>query len=166
MPRQDARTRTRTRKSARTIPRGSARNSTRGFSLLEVLAAIVIFSLGASVLFSWIGQTANRLRTVGTEQQQLFAQLAALEFARTLNPMQEPAGELALGNSRVSWRATAVGEESPVRTLTGAPGWYLVRLYDLSLTVEQDKLGRSQQQLFLAGWRQVKKNQKELPFGN
>jgi general secretion pathway protein I len=160
MPRPTARA------TARPVPRGGARKPARGFSLLEVLAAIVIFSLGAGVLFSWIGQTANRLRTVGAEQQQLFAQLAALEFARTLNPMQEPSGELALGNSRVSWRATAVGEESPVRTLTGAPGWYVVRLYDLSLTVEQDKLGRSQQQLFLAGWRQVKKSQKELPFGN
>jgi general secretion pathway protein I len=147
-------------------PRFVSGKSTRGFSMLEVLAAIVIFSLGASVLFGWIGQTANRLRSVGSEQQQLFAQLAALEFARTLNPMQEPTGELALGNSRVSWSATAVGEESPVRTLTGSPGWYVVRLYDLNLTVEQAKLGRSQQQLYLAGWRQVKKSQKELPFGN
>jgi prepilin-type N-terminal cleavage/methylation domain-containing protein len=146
--------------------RCASRCKTGGFSLLEVLAAIVIFSLGAAVLFSWIGQTATRLRTVSTEQQQLFAQLNAIEFARGLNPMQEPNGELALGNSRVVWRATAVGEESPVRTLTGSAGWYVVRLYEVKLSIEQDKLGTSQQQLYLAGWRQVKKRQKELPFGN
>jgi general secretion pathway protein I len=144
----------------------SSRRQAHGFSLLEVLAAIVIFSLGATVLFSWIGQTASRLRTVSTDQRQLFAQLNSLEFARGLNPMQEPTGTLALGNSRVLWQATPVGEESPVRTLTGSPGWYVVRLYEVKLSVEQDKLGTVQQQLYLAGWRQVKKQQKELPFGN
>jgi prepilin-type N-terminal cleavage/methylation domain-containing protein len=149
------------RHAGRTSP-----DRTRGFSLLEVLAAIVIFSLGAAVLFSWIGQTASRMRTVSTDQQQLFAQLNALEFARGLNPMQEPTGDMALGNSRVQWQAQAVGEESPVRTLTGSPGWYVVRLYEVKLSVEQDKLGASHQQLYLAGWRQVKKQQKELPFGN
>ena len=75
---------------------GRWRSAARGFSLLEVIAAMVIFSAGATVLFSWIGQTATRLRTVGSEQRQLFGQLAALEFARTLNPMLRPSGELAM----------------------------------------------------------------------
>jgi general secretion pathway protein I len=142
------------------------RRSAGGFSLLEVLAAIAIFSIGAAILFSWIGQTAARLRSVGSEQQQLFAQLAALEFARSLNPMSQPSGEILLGNSRVAWTAAQVGEESPVRNLTGSPGLYVVRLYQVELTVEQGKLEKTRQSLYLAGWRQVRKVQRDMPFKN
>jgi general secretion pathway protein I len=150
----------------RSVQHGASRHSQRAFSLLEVLAAIVIFSAGATVLFSWIGQTAQRLQTVSVEQQQLFAQLTALEFARGLNPMAQPSGETVLGQSRVSWQAAAVGEESAVRTLTGSTGLYVVRLYQVELRVQQAKLGPSKQSLYLAGWRQVKKLQKDLPFSN
>jgi general secretion pathway protein I len=142
------------------------RSTLRGFSLLEVMAAMVIFSIGAAVLFSWIGQTAARLRTVSSEQEQLFAQLAAIEFVRTLNPMAQPSGEILLGASKVVWKASQVGEESPVRTASGMAGLYVVRLYQLDLTVELDKVGASKQSLYLAGWRQVKKVGKDLPFLN
>lgn len=145
---------------------GRWRSAPRGFSLLEVIAAMVIFSAGATVLFSWIGQTATRLRTVGSEQRQLFGQLAALEFARILNPMLRPSGELAMDSSRVVWKSVAVGPESPVRTLTGAAGLYVVQLYQIELVVDQGKLGSSTQSLYLAGWRQVRKTQSSNPFSN
>ncbi len=80
--------------------------------------------------------------------------------------MSQPSGEILLGNSRVAWTAAQVGEESPVRNLTGSTGLYVVRLYQVEMTVEQGRLEKTTQSLYLAGWRQVRKIQRDMPFKN
>lgn len=134
-------------------PRGHRQ---RGLTMIEVLAAMVIFSLGAVVLFGWISQTADRLVRLNTEQKQLFAELLALEYVRTLNPMERPAGEQALAGARLRWRATPVGTEAPARTPAGAEGVYAVQLYRTALRVESDGGTTSEQVVLLAGWRQTR----------
>lgn len=136
-----------------------------GFSLLEVLAAIVIFSAGAAVLFDWIGQTATRLRSVGTEQQKLFGQLAALEYAKSINPALRGTGEISIGTERVSWKALPVGPESSTRALSGAPGLYVVQLYRVELSVKPEQGDAWTQPLYLAGWRQTRRQSSNTPFG-
>ena len=63
-----------------------------GLSMIEVMAAMVIFSTGAVILFGWIAQMATRLSTLEVEQARLFAELSALEFTRSLNPMLQGKG--------------------------------------------------------------------------
>jgi general secretion pathway protein I len=132
--------------------------------MIEVLAAMVIFSAGAVILFGWMGQTATRLGKLSTEQQQLFADLAAVEFARSLNPMRTPTGSAAVGEVTVSWKATPVGAESPVRAITGGVGNYVVQLYNLTLQTDHPRAGRSTQTLYLAGWRQTSEARRDTPF--
>lgn len=141
------------------------RRSNLGLSMIEVLAAMVIFSSGAVVLFGWMGDMAGRLGKLSLEQQQLFAELTAIDFARSLNPMQQPTGSTAIGDVVVSWRSTPVGTESPGRQPTGAPGLYIVQLYDVSLQAEHPKAGRSSRTLHLAGWRQIAEARRDTPFG-
>ncbi len=147
------------RRPSRTGGRGCS-----GFSLLEVLAAMVIFSTGAAVLFGWIGQTATRLGQFAREQDSLLAQLAAVEVARSINPMQRGSGTIDMASGRVSWTSQALGGESPVRTPSGAPGLYVVRLYRVVLTVEPRGHEAVSQPLYLAGWRQVREQRDDLPF--
>lgn len=128
----------------------------RGLTMIEVLAAMVIFSLGAVVLFGWISATADRLVRVNSEQKQLFANLLALEFVRSLNPMERPAGEQTLGNARLRWQATPVGAEAPARTPAGADGLYAVQLFRTALRVESESGSTSEQVVYLAGWRQTR----------
>ena len=141
------------------------RGAVRGLSMIEVLAAMVIFSSGAVVLFGWLGDMAGRLGKLSLEQQQLFAELTAIDFARSLNPMQQPTGSTSIGDVLVSWTAKPVGTESPVRMLAGAPGLYVVQLYDVTLQAEHPKAGRSNQTLYLAGWRQTAEARRDTPFG-
>lgn len=126
----------------------------RGLTMIEVLAAMVIFSSGAVVLFGWIGQTADRLGRLSREQTQLFGELRAIEYLRTLNPMLHPAGEATLGEARFRWTAQAIGSELPSRTPTGTEGNYVVQLFRVRLWV--DGGDPSERMLWLAGWRQVR----------
>ena len=141
-----------------------SRPDQRGLTMIEVIAAMVIFSAGAVVLFGWIGQTAARLGKLSLEQQKLFSELAALEFVRTLNPMQRPNGEAVVGTSRIRWQATPVGQEAPSHNPAGGPGIYIVQLYSLKLEVETERQERSDQSLYLAGWRQTRAARGANPF--
>ena len=136
----------------------------RGLTMIEVIAAMVIFSAGAVVLFGWIGQTADRLGKLGVEQDKLFSELAALEFVRTLNPMQRTSGEAVVGTARIRWQATPVGQEAPSHNPAGGQGIYIVQLYRLNLQVETERKERSDQSLYLAGWRQTRAARGANPF--
>jgi len=143
---------------------GTARRAQAGFSMIEVLAAMVIFSSSAVVLFSWIGQTADRLTRLNSEQTVLFAELAALEYMRGLNPMAFPAGRTRLADTEVQWTAQAVGPEGPALTLSGGPGLYVVQLYEVKLEVRPPGVEPGRRTLLLAGWRQTREARDESPF--
>ncbi len=136
----------------------------RGLTMIEVLAAMVIFSAGAVVLFGWIAQTADRLGRISKEQSQLFSELAAIEYLRTLNPMRSPQGEQSIGEARIRWSAAPVGSEQPTRNPTGTEGIYVVQLYKVLLAVETDRGDKSERSLMLAGWRQVRSGAATNPF--
>lgn len=136
-----------------------------GISMIEVLAAMVIFSSSAVILFGWIGQTSARLSKLSTEQRQLFAELAALDFARGINPMQLPNGEKQLQQAlTLRWQATPIGDPERVRASPTTPGIYLVQLYKVELTLSTPGVSERKQSIFLPGWRQTSEVRRELPF--
>jgi len=142
-----------------------SRRQARGISMIEVLAAMVIFSSSAVVLFGWIGQTSDRLAKLETEQKQLFAELAALDYLRTLNPMQQLEGEAQLQQSlNLSWQAKPIGNPDRVRASPSAPGIYLVQLYKVEFKIESPGKAPLQQSVILAGWKQTSEIRRELPF--
>lgn len=137
----------------------------RGISMIEVLAAMVIFSSSAVVLFGWIGQTSGRLAKLEGEQKQLFAELSALDFLRALNPMQQAEGEAKLQQAlNLSWRASPIGEPERVRASTSAPGIYLVQLYKVDFKIQSPNTPTVTRSLVLAGWKQTSEVRRELPF--
>ena len=145
----------------RTLRTGQA-----GFSMIEVLAAMVIFSISAVVLFGWIGQTADRLARLNAEQTVLFAELAALEYMRGLNPMATPSGSTRLAETELQWKAQPVGAEAPSLMLSGAPGLYVVQLFEVQLDVRPPGVEPGRRTLMLAGWRQTREAANESPFAS
>lgn len=125
-----------------------------GMGMVEVLAAMVIFSTGAVLLFGWMGDTSNRLARLRAEQRQLFVQLSAIEFAKTLNPMQEAQGRVQLADGvLLSWQSRLLGgiDEAGWRG-----GLYEVGLYEVEMRAEAQWGQVPVQSLKLAGWRQVR----------
>lgn len=134
-----------------------------GFSMIEVLAAMVIFSSSAVVLFSWLGQTSDRLSKLQVEQQRLFAELDALEYIKGLNPMSQPDGEVRIGEQRIRWTSQPIGSVLPTKAPSGGAGSYAVQLYSVKVTSYAPN-SQSDQTIHLIGWKQTQDTRRELPF--
>lgn len=135
-----------------------------GLSMVEVLAAMVIFSAGAAVLFPWIGQSSDRLGRLSDEQRVLFAELASLEYMKTVNPMLQPHGEVRLLDGyRLHWRSRQLGAGETVRR----PGsLYDVGLFQVDVSLDLgDRQKPHESSLQLAGWRQVRERSSQGPIG-
>jgi type II secretory pathway pseudopilin PulG len=107
----------------------------RGFGILEVLVAFVLFSGVGVILLGWLQQnlaTTQRLRGVYLEAH---ARQLALDVARSVNVMQFPSGNRQIGDLTVRWQAEPLGDET---VQTGYPlgvGRHTLRLYTTTLKV-------------------------------
>lgn len=89
----------------------------RGISLLEMLVALTILAISATVLFDWVYQVNIRMRSLNVQQAQTMAQLRAVEFLDFVNPADRPAGRQVFSDFVLEWQATPV---TPMRTTLDA----------------------------------------------
>lgn len=109
----------------------------RGISLLEVLAALVILSLGASVAFSWLGQSVGAMGRLKDEENMLLARTEALDHLRAINPVDQPTGEMRLPGYLLRWTSRQIRDTRPALTLLGTAARYDVSLYELDVQLVQ-----------------------------
>lgn len=106
-----------------------------GFGLLEALVALVLLSSVGFTLLAWVQQnldTTYRLREFYIEQE---ARRVALDWVRTLNPMDSPEGETRHRHLRIHWKSTP--ETQPI-SQTGYPqgiGKHEIALYKTKIQV-------------------------------
>lgn len=129
----------------------------KGISLLEVLAALVILSIGASVAFTWLGQSMNALSKIKMEESILLAQNEAMEYLRSINPQDKPSGEVEMKDYTISWTATQIKPTARTMTPLGNPAKYEVSLYELDVQLLRDSKNQkwSEFKMQLAGYRMV-----------
>jgi general secretion pathway protein I len=115
----------------------ASRKAQYGISLLETLAALVILSAGATVMLTWFSQNAitlNRLKESESIEQ---GRLEALEYLRTINPVDKPRGEVVLNQYRIVWSSRQSAESVRAVTALGSPGKYEVSLYELDIRLSK-----------------------------
>lgn len=134
---------------------GCATAAARGFTLIEVIVALVIMSTAGLVLFSWINQnleTASRLRDSQVRSQ---LQIEGVSWLSTINPVAEPEGEREMGGLRLTWRATLLEPMRPEFDSGGAivPRWTL-GLYRVNASITRLDGGmRAEWEQVATGWR-------------
>jgi prepilin-type N-terminal cleavage/methylation domain-containing protein len=144
------------------------RQNQRGMSLLEVLAAMVILSLGATVAFTWFNQSASALSQVKNQEAELLAQNEALEYLQHINPDQQPTGQVDMPDYQIEWRSQPVHQ--PVKSVTdlGTAAGYTVSLSQLDVVLRK-KDNRQQEwvkfKLTLAGYTQSESSARSF-FGS
>ena len=113
------------------------RQPSRGFSLIEVIVALVVISSFGAALFVWAGQTLQTASRGAQVQQQAEVERNITELAFALNPVLQPSGEWMTPTYRYRWSAVpSVGPADQVRLIGSVSPWQVV-LYKVQFTVAE-----------------------------
>jgi general secretion pathway protein I len=107
----------------------------RGFGLLEALVALVLLSSVGFALLAWVHQnldTAQRLRSFYLEQD---ARRVALDWLRTVNPMEKPEGEIHYSSLRITWKATPLSQPISQAGYPQGVGRHEMALFNTTISV-------------------------------
>jgi len=79
-----------------------------GFSFIEALVALVILGMAAIPILTLLGQSVDQLDRIADTTSKAEVTLSAIAVMDSINPMNQPTGELDMGDYVLSWNAEAV----------------------------------------------------------
>ncbi len=134
----------------------AARRKVVGFTLLEAIVALVIFTMGALALYGWLSTNVITLNRIRDRQQVEETLHSALDLIRRSNPMQVPTGKREVGDLEVSWTSAPVEPPRPNVDQSGTPGIFMVGLYDVRVRVLRGQRELHAFNVRQIGWDQVR----------
>ncbi|PHS27965.1 MAG: hypothetical protein COA84_02925 [Robiginitomaculum sp.] len=126
---------------------------TAGFSVLEAIIAIAILSIAFLPLLELQNQMARTTIALERNEELMQAKRSALAYVRSLNPMQNPDGDIDLGTAQMHWQATPISEERPVLGSGGQKGRFVATLYDVKVTLTFENQRTQSFSTHATGWR-------------
>lgn len=114
-----------------------SRRGAGGFTLLEAIVAMVVFSLGAFALYGWLSTNTITLQRISDRRSVAEVRLSALDMMHGVNPMARPTGRRALDGLQVQWQAVPVEPPKASVTQVGLPNLFQVGLYQVDVRVLQ-----------------------------
>ena len=102
-----------------------------GISLLEMLVALTILAISATVLFDWVYQVNARMRALNANQAQTMAQLQAVEFLAGVNPAATPTGSQPFSAFTLQWEAKPITPVRKVLDANDGPLLFELAVYDV-----------------------------------
>ena len=118
--------------------RAPARKRAAGFSLLEVVVALVLLATSGAALFAWYGQlledSGRQIRRLN--EAELLQQAAGL--MSTVNPAVQQDGEMRSFGVKLTWRSERLEPERSVLVFEdGATGAWRLAPYRMLIEVER-----------------------------
>lgn len=125
----------------------------QGFSLLEAIVALTVFSICALALYGWLAVNIDALGRVDARIASVRDGRVALAVLESVNPMAEPEGERNLpGNTVVRWTSNEIVGRKPGVNPAGTPLIFDLGLYELDVHVHRDGRETSHFIVRRAGW--------------
>ena len=118
----------------------------RGFTLLETLVALVVFTGTAMALYGLFNTNLTALARAHDISRQVPAVRRAIEYLSSINPREEGDGRIAFDGLDLVWNARLLQPVRQSQTATGGRGYYEVGLYEIEFAMSDR--GRS-----LGTWR-------------
>ncbi|GGY82537.1 type II secretion system protein [Cellvibrio zantedeschiae] len=113
-------------------------HKSRGFTLLEAMVALVIFSMVAIGIYSWVNTnliTLNRLAEVAATEQVLNS---SVERLKLVDMSKETSGRFNVNGYWVEWSAELLEPWKNGTTAAGAIGLYDLGLFNVKLSFSKD----------------------------
>jgi general secretion pathway protein I len=126
-----------------------------GFSLIEALVALAIAAMTLTAIFELQIQMARGQERAAQALAQVAAQENAVALLSNLNPMEQPAGSVAVPNGdTIRWTSEAHGQPVLAAGFPTGDSQYLVQKFTLTVQVERAE-GRSPAPMVFdrVGWR-------------
>ena len=142
------------------MPSSSQRRQS-GFTLLEAIVALVIFSMGALALYSWLGVNLKTLERVAERREAVALMHSALDQVRRSNPMETPRGRREIGEVVIEWEAKPVEPPRNAVTQIGLPTIFQVGLFALEVRVSRGGVEMERFQVRQLGYKQVQALEEE-----
>ncbi|HSD17996.1 MAG TPA: prepilin-type N-terminal cleavage/methylation domain-containing protein [Thermomonas sp.] len=139
-----------------TSRRGGSAAKAAGFTLLEAIVALVVFSMGAFALYGWLSTNIITLERIRDRQEIEAAMHSALDIVRRTNPMETPSGQRQAGTLLISWTSEPLESLRPNVDQSGWPGFYTVGLYEATVRVMRDGQELQVFRVRQIGWKQVR----------
>ncbi len=140
----------------RRVHPAASRRAAHGFTLLEAIVALVVFTLGAFALYGWLSTNVITLNRIRDRQQLEVAMQSALDLIRRSNPMDTPTGQRKVGEFTVTWTSTPVQPPKNGVDQSGGPGIFMVGLYEMDVRATRDGRELHAFRVRQVGWKQVR----------
>ncbi len=134
----------------------------RGFTLLEAIVALVIFSMTAIALFGWQASNLQTMHRAEAHARNNTLVRSTLGLLAQVNPMQTPTGERPLGPLTIKWTSKEVQPVKPGVSALGAPGIFDLGLYLLDVQVLDGNRLVTTFQVRQVGYKQVRSSGRDL----
>ena len=102
-----------------------------GFTLLEAMVAMVVFSAAAMALYGLFNTNLVALGRTHDVARQNVAVHHAVEYLAGLNPHDEVSGQMSVDGIEIAWTARLLEPARQSQTATGERGYFEVGLYEV-----------------------------------
>jgi general secretion pathway protein I len=132
-----------------------------GFTLVEAMVALVIFSMTAMGIYSWINTnliSLNRLEAVAESE---FVVDSAIERLKLVDLRKETKGVFDVSDYAVEWRAELVEPWKQGRTPKGVVSLYDVALFNVQLELIKNSQSVGTYHFDQVNWFKARKSRNE-----
>ena len=132
------------------------KSANQGFTLLEAIVSIVLFSTVGLAIFSAINTSLISLSRTQAHTRTATLTLNAIEILKQVNPMENASGDVEMGELTLEWESELL---EPVRDGAGYPGgtgYYQIGLYNMQAIIKDKSEMLTIFELRAIGWKQVR----------
>ena len=127
-----------------------------GFTLIEAMVALVVFSAAAMALYGLFNTNLIALGRAHDVSRQIAAVHHAVEYLAGINPHDETSGETSVDGIDIAWTARLLEPVRQSQTVTGERGYFEIGLYEVVFEPVEEGRSLGTWRLRVPGYRKVR----------